>query len=334
MTRFVDPNTGGFGSTDNPDVSNPWKAARYQDYLNNRGEFAGMNPTAVPALAPSPAPTTSTATALPMSTITPYVPTGQAYTPSNFSFPDTSSVPLSTNPSVNLTSTLPGVTPLTFDYNAETRTAYESLKPFYDKLLSFAGGDLDLAKRVLKYTYDSGMRQATAEHGQATEEEGIRKYQETTQKMTDQNRRGIIESGFGATERKQMNRSQQLRQEAIDRSLKERESTLTTDKGFGTEREERQLGKTSFDLERQRRNEATTMAQQKYGVKSDIFQNQLSQAQQAENRRIQKEQSNATSGGGGTPQQNTGGTRYTGEQVRAMGMNPDTMISRDGGYYF
>lgn len=38
---YSDPNSGGFGSADNPDLSNPWKVDRYNQYLAGTGEFAG-----------------------------------------------------------------------------------------------------------------------------------------------------------------------------------------------------------------------------------------------------------------------------------------------------
>src|SRR3990167_1820470 len=363
---YIDPKPvaqGGFGSSDSPQTNNAYNFSRYQDYLYGRGEFVGQNPnplvfnpgapvtrstsgvpsTYVPPVAPQGSTTPSTATSapttgnvLPGSTVQSYLPPEiQNWQQQTYSYPDTSNMPLTSNDKVTLESGFPGVAPLVFDFAAETKGAYDSLRPFYDKLLSFAGGDLDLAKRVLTYTYDSGMRQAKAEASQATEEEGIRKYQETTQKMTDQNRRGVIGSGFGATERKQMNRSQELRQEAIDRSLKERESTLTTDKGFGTEREERQFGKTSFDLERQRRTESQNIAKDKYGIKSDIFQSQLQKAGLEEQRKIQAEAIARSGGGssGGSIGSSGGGTGYTGEEVRARGINPDTLVSTNGKFY-
>ena len=37
-----DPNSGGFGNSASPDLSNPWKVSRYNDYLAGKGEFAGM----------------------------------------------------------------------------------------------------------------------------------------------------------------------------------------------------------------------------------------------------------------------------------------------------
>lgn len=39
---FFDPNSGGFGSSDNPDLSNPWKQNRYEQWKRGEGEFAGL----------------------------------------------------------------------------------------------------------------------------------------------------------------------------------------------------------------------------------------------------------------------------------------------------
>ena len=40
---FQDPNSGGFGSSDNPDLSNPWKKARYEQFKSGQGEFTGVD---------------------------------------------------------------------------------------------------------------------------------------------------------------------------------------------------------------------------------------------------------------------------------------------------
>jgi hypothetical protein len=39
---YSDPNSGGFGNSASPDLSNPWKVSRYNDYLAGKGEFAGQ----------------------------------------------------------------------------------------------------------------------------------------------------------------------------------------------------------------------------------------------------------------------------------------------------
>lgn len=256
------------------------------------------------------------------------------YTPTTYAYPDTSNLPFNAPPDVKIEAGFPGVEPLTYNFASEQKTAYDQLKPFYQKLLDFAQGDVDLAKRVLEYTYASGMRQSKEEYEQAKAEQAITFPQENEQKLTEQNRRGIIESGFGQTERERLTKSQELRKQAIEQALSNRESKLEADKGFGLEEQDRGLESKAFDLERQRRQEASGMASDKYGVKSSIFGAQVAKASAEEQRKVQAAQNQSTSqllgfSGGGS----SGGVGYTGEQVRQMGMNPDTMVSTDGKYY-
>lgn len=186
--------------------------------------------------------------------------------------------------SVTLESGFPGVQPLTFDFGAEENKAYEALKPFYNRLLELAAGDLDLAKRLLAYTYEQGMREVTQEYGQANTEEAIRKAQENRALQTSQNQRGILESGFGKTVKQEQTGMQNLRQEAIERALENRSSRLAAERGFGEEEQTRGFLKEATDLETQKRKEAADITAKKYGIKSDIFGSQLQAASAKEQR--------------------------------------------------
>lgn len=246
--------------------------------------------------------------------VTPYVPPGQAYTPpppSTMAFPNVPLPPVYGEP-IKLESSFPGVAPLTFDFQAEQQKAYTALKPFYDKLLSFAGGDLDMAKRILKYSYDQGMRETQADYEQSVSEQGLTFPKETEAQQTEQNRRGILESGFGGEDRKRLAESQGLRREAVERALKDRQSRISSEKGFGTEEAESAFTKSQFNLEGQKQKEASGMASDKFGIKQAIFGSQLAKASADDYRKTQAAQSSAVgnllSGGGGGSYDPTGKT--------------------------
>jgi len=188
------------------------------------------------------------------------------------------------------TTTQPGQYPqFNFDFEKEQANAYEQLKPFYEKIVSFAQGDLDLAKRVLEYTYQTGMRESKAEQTAGQQELANIMPQETAQLATTQNKRGILTSGFGATERGQLSESQRLRQEAIDRAAQSREASLTSSREFGTEEKQKGYEQTAFQSERDRRKEAMDLAQSKAGIESSKYAAQLGQFNYAETQRAQAE---------------------------------------------
>lgn len=176
----------------------------------------------------------------------------------------------------------------TFDFNLEEaqRQSYEALKPFYEKIISFAQGDLDLAKRILQYTYDQGMRESKQEYGSSSAEAQRLTAEETPQLLTTQNRRGILESGFGQQERQRLGARQTARAEAIDRAYENRTGRLAQEKEFGTQQEQQNFEKTKFGTERERRQEAQQMAQTEFGIKQSQYQTQLAKAQRDEAERL------------------------------------------------
>ena len=239
-----------------------------------------------------------------------YIPPGMTVPPvptGAFSFP-TSTIPVTQGalPTTTIQSGIPGVSPFTFNFAEAQTNAYNNLKAFYDKLLEFAGGKLDLAKRILQYTYEQGMRESAQTYEQESKNLALAFPTETSQLQTTQNRRGVMQSGFGGTERQNLQESQNLRQLVVQRALENRNANLGANLGFGKEQEERTFGESQFDLERKRREEAGQMTNQLYGVKSAEFQGQVNKAAQDEQRRIQEEQNksltniyNTTSTGGG-----------------------------------
>ncbi len=149
------------------------------------------------------------------------------------------------------------------NYDAELQKAYERLKPYYQKMLDYAGGDLNLAKRMIQADYDSGKREnqeeaeikrrglalqkqgiqtnydlttdeARGAYQQAVQEQNLLFPQEQEQMSTGLNRRGVSQGGLADTEASRLKTSQSIRKEAIDRALQERELSATKTKEQGT----------------------------------------------------------------------------------------------------
>lgn len=242
--------------------------------------------------------------------VTPYLPAGiSSNIPSGgYQFPNTSNIPMPSQGQLTMPSGIPGVAPFSFNFAEVQRQAYEELRDFYNRLLDFAGGDMDLARRVLDYSYQQGTREATQEYQQQSGELSRLFPQETEQMNTGLNRRGMISSGVANTERGRLQGSQDARMLAVERALQNRESRLASERGFGQEQAARGFEREQFNLERERRQEAGDITQQRYGVRSAQYQSELQQAAQEEQRRVQAEQNRATqnlfsggSTGGGVP---------------------------------
>lgn len=174
-----------------------------------------------------------------------------------------------------------------FDLEESQKRAYELLKPFYEKIIQFAQGDLDLAKRIVQYTFDQGMRENQQEYQASVAEAGRLTAEETPQLLTEQNRRGILESGFGQQARVRQSARQTARADAIQKAYENRTSRAEKEKEFGTEREERAFEQFKFEQERDRRQEARDIAQTQFGIAQSKYQTQLAQAQQQEAQRVQ-----------------------------------------------
>ena len=225
-------------------------------------------------------------------------------------------------PNTNLEAQIPNVKPFTYNWADEQRTAYDALQSFYDKLLKFASGDLNLAKRMLEYTYQQGNREALQQYEEQQQEFARLFPQEKAGQETAQNRRGTYFSGFGEKEREDLGGNQDLRKLQVQRALENQQSRLGKTRGFQLEESTGAFDKTKFDLERQRRKEADQMAQQKYGIKANIYEQELTKQQQEEARRVQGIANNATTGIG------TPGASIPGQPKAA-----DTSGKLYGGWY-
>lgn len=217
---------------------------------------------------------------------------------------------LITQGDINLGASIPGVKDFTFNYTAETTAAYDALKDFYQKLLDFAQGDVDLAKRVLEYTYQQGMREATQANEEQVQSMARSNPTETAGLMTSLNRRGVVSSGFGKKEAENLKAEQDLRALQVQRALENQTSRLTNARETGLQEQENKLAQTKFELERQRRKEAEQAAMNKRQIQGDIYNTELDKAQQAEQRRVQGISNNTLTGllGGGETSKPTGTT--------------------------
>lgn len=53
--------------------------------------------------------------------------------------------------------------PFAYNFEKETEAAFEKLRPYYEKMLSLAKGDVELAKRMIQKDYDLGVRETKEE---------------------------------------------------------------------------------------------------------------------------------------------------------------------------
>jgi len=199
-------------------------------------------------------------------------------------------------PPQQLAQEIPGVDPFTFDYDTQVRKAYDSLAKFYEKLIGFAKGDLDLAKRMLEYTYQQGMRETTSEFAERTAEVIREETIEVPKLITALPRRGVLASGFGGEQKRVQEEGYQARKDVLSRVKADTESRLSKEREFTLEERETGYEKRGFDLERERRKESQEMARTERGVASDVYTAQLQKQSQEEARRTTNIQTRYTGG--------------------------------------
>lgn len=171
----------------------------------------------------------------------------------------------------------------TFDYEAEQKKAFEKLRAYYEKMLNLAKGDVDLAKRMIAFDYEQGLRESRSEFELKQREQAITFPGEREAFWAGAGQRGIVgeatvaEPGGGliGKEIKRLTESQAIRKEAIDRALEFKETRLEKGKGFGFEKEERGLERETQKLGKEHQKESIEMAmnrmrieQAKYGAKA------------------------------------------------------------------
>lgn len=214
----------------------------------------------------------------PAGRVVPFVPAGYGITPQPFVDPyataQVTPQPPPTAGAINLPG-YAGAPSFTFDFAAEQERAYKELEPFYRKIIEFSQGDIDLAKRILEYTYRSGVREAKGETELERRKMTSEFPAERERLMAEQNRRGVLTSGFGGTERGRLAEQQAIRSLAVERALENREGQLAASRGFGMEKEQKGYQRGLFDVERERRKEATELSQSRYGIKQAQYQAEL-----------------------------------------------------------
>jgi hypothetical protein len=242
--------------------------------------------------------------------VAPFVPTLSNGQPMNVPVNTTSTTNTTYNTPGTITSggattlsqEIPNVKPFSYDWTGEENKAYTSLEAFYNKLLDFSGGKLDLAKRILEYTYQQGLRETKDTYDSQKGEYERLFPQENAQLSTNLNKRGVLDSGFGKSDVGVLKAGQDARMLAVENAKANKESRLSAQRGFDLETNAKTSEEEKFNLERQRRQEAQQMASRTYGIKGDQYNSQLQVAQQAEARRVQGLTNNATQGiiGGAT----------------------------------
>jgi hypothetical protein len=204
---------------------------------------------------------------------------------------------------------IPNVDPFTYNWESETQKSYDALSDFYKQLLDFAGGRLDLAKRMLEYTYQQGMREAKETY-ETTAGELERIFpEETARYIAEYNRRGMLGAGFGKEAGRRLEEGQEARTLANERNLANKESRLRAQRGFELEESERGYKEEVVPLERQRRKESEQMARDKYTIESAKYDAQLQKQLQEEQRRTQNVANQYSSG---VYQGTSGGSRPSG----------------------
>ena len=177
-----------------------------------------------------------------------------------------------------------------FNFDQEQTKAYDELKPFYEKIIGFAQGDMDQAKRMIQYTYDQGIRENTQEFQARKEENERLAPRETEQQQTSLNRRGILNSGIANKDLGDLKSNQDARSLAVQRAYDNRSGRLEKEKDFGMEEQDKGFEKESFQSERDRRKEAQGMAQTRFGIESTRYSTDLAKAERGENKQIQQKE--------------------------------------------
>ena len=202
--------------------------------------------------------------------------------------------------------------PFDFNWEEQYKAAFERLKPYYEQVLKRAGGDLDLAKRIIQSDYDMGMRETktdrelklkklaleTPQETRSLEAQysqiGITEPQEREALMTSLNRRGISQSGIAKTDyerlagqqkarRDMMQRipelkaAQSIRKEVIERTLGDRELQLAATKQFGEEKEQRASESKKLETGKTHETEASRLAESAFARKAALYGAQLGQ---------------------------------------------------------
>jgi hypothetical protein len=198
-------------------------------------------------------------------------------------------------------SMLKQLSPANINYSDLEKKALEELTPYYTKLLDTYNGDIDMAKSHLKQQYELGLRQ-TRTNQEATQKENFNNVykQEMGQTTDDLARRGLLGTtagkqeglsttlstgeklggekkmaygGLGGSRISLLQSSQQARNEAIQRAIKQKEEETGLQISQNEEKTTRSKQQKAQELEQQKRVEATQLGASRY--QRALTQNQL-----------------------------------------------------------
>src|SRR3990167_2169962 len=168
----------------------------------------------------------------------------------------------------------------------------KQLETFYNQVLEFAKGDLSLAKRIINYTYESGMREAKTDFELEQRRMGVEFPEEKRQLETGLNRRGLLGGGYtgiAGGERTRQLENQAIRREAVDRALKQREENLVRTKEFGTEKEQLGYERGFQDITQRKEQDYYKLAQEQAGLAAQKYQAAVGQKQFEEQKATARE---------------------------------------------
>lgn len=212
-------------------------------------------------------------------------------------------LPTPTIPTLNYTA--PNVSDLSSQYQQFlTRAANDpDIVNYYNQLLQQAQGDTTIAQNFLEQDYQTGVRNQIANTSAALKNLGLtftgeqNSLQDTLNKrgiaLTDNGQGGNVYAGGGqaATELGNLNQSQQLRQEAEQRSAQQNIQGLSTTLQKGLTSSGQQLTQYAQGLNQQKQGDIANRASTYYGI---YQQNEQAKQQQA----LADQQNKILSGGG------------------------------------
>lgn len=181
-----------------------------------------------------------------------------------------------------------------FNYEQEQKAAFEKLRPYYEKILNFAKGDLNLAKEIIGFTYKQGMRETREQYEISSREEALLRPAEREQLATGLSRRGLIGSrtpglptgGLAGQETRKLTERQNIRQQVMENARASQEARAIKEKQFETKKAETGLAKETQQLGREHEAESIKSALGGMGIQQVAYGAKVGEWQAAEQRRV------------------------------------------------
>lgn len=202
-----------------------------------------------------------------------------------------SNIPTPSIPSLNYTA--PSASDLSTQYQQFlTRAANDpDIINYYNNLLNQAQGDTNLALNFLQQDYQTGVRQTQANLAGTLAQEQVQSTQEQNNLQDTLNKRGIgltqgangkldyAGGGQSATELGQLNQSQQLRQEAEQRSASQNVENMGINLQKGVTSQGQGLQQYATNLSQQKQGDIANRANTYYGLYQGQQASNLTQAE-------------------------------------------------------